>query len=242
MTLKIPPRAYAQYRNKPKFMAWLDIAHRMGGDIESAAQAVRMSYDIDTAVGEQLDVIGRIVVVDRGFISDIQLNQVIFSDDNSSAPQFGDEDAVFSSSSVATDSVMSDGLYRLAIKAKIAKNNGDATIQSILRQVYALSDDITYLSVIDGQDMSFSIEFQGNVDNLTRWALFNYNLIQKPAGVQFLGFVELGSFHVFTGYDDTQFGDEKVLFSGVAGGPPAAILYNSYAPGYFSEIYTIEYL
>lgn len=216
--MNIPPRAYAQYRNKPKFMAWLDIAHKMGGDIESAALAVRRSYDIDTAAGESLNVIGRIVVVDRGFISDIPLGQLSFADVDMEPAQCGDDSAMMSEMTAATDSTMSDAIFRLAIKAKIAKNNGDATIPSILDQVDQLIPGLRYVAIADYGDMTFAIEFQGDVDAVLRWALFNADLIQRPAGVQFDGFIELSDF--------TQFGDEAAMF-----GDPAVMFAPQSGPG-----------
>lgn len=210
--MNIPPRAYAQYRTKPKFMAWLDIAHKMGGDIESAALAVRNSYNIDTAEGDALDVIARIVVVDRGFISDIPLGQVSFTPTGMNPPQCGDDDAMMSEETAATDSVMSDAILRLVIKAKIAKNNGDATIPSILRQASELIPGLRYISVADYGDMRFAIEFQGDVDSILRWALFNADLIQRPAGVEFEGFIELNDFVQF-GDADAMFGDADSMFS-----------------------------
>lgn len=203
--MDIPRRAYSQYRDKPKFMAWLEIAHKLGGNIELAAEAVRKSYDINTAEGEILNVIGRIVVIDRGFISDIPLGQVSFAEDDD-APQFGDIDAMMSEETAASDSTMSDEIFRIAIKAKINKNNGDATIPSILRQVNNLIPTLGYVAVVeDSGDMSFRIEFQGEVSNILRWALFNADLIQRPAGVEFNGFQELT--------DVTFFGDADAMFT-----------------------------
>ena len=205
--MNIPGRAYSQYRNKLKMMAWLDIAHRLGGDVDAAAQAVRKSYDIDTAQGAVLDVIARIVVIDRGFISDIPLGQVSFAPDEMDQPQCGDDTAMMAETTAATDSVMSDAILRLAIKAKIAKNNGDATIPSILRQVNNLVPDLDYVALADLENMSFSIEYSGFVDSITRWALLNADLIQRPAGVEFLGFTELTDFAMM-GDEDAMFNDE----------------------------------
>lgn len=206
--MNIPGRAYAQYRNKPKTMAWMDICHRLGGDIDAAAQAVRKSYDIDTAQGAVLDVIARIVVIDRGFISDIPLGQVSFTPDGMDQPQCGDDTAMMAETTAATDSVMSDAILQLAIKAKIAKNNGDATIPSILRQVNNLIPDLDYVAVVnDIGDMTFGIEFSGSVDSVLRWALLNADLVQRPAGVQFLGFSELTDFAMMGG-EDAMFNNE----------------------------------
>jgi len=194
--INLPSRIYSQYRSKPKLVDWMNIARVLGGDIESAAEAVRNSYDIDSAEGEQLDVLARIVVLDRGFVSNIPLNQYRFAASTDIQPRMGGG-ATMSAKTAASDTIMSDGLLRIAIKAKIAKNNGDATIKSILRQMMIIAPGIEYLAVNDNQDMTFGIEFSGDIDSLTRWALFNSNLIQRPQGVKFLGITEKTDFYRF---------------------------------------------
>lgn len=203
--MNIPDRIYAQYRDKPKAVAWLSIAREMGGSIEDAALAVKNMYDIDSNVGAQLDIIGRIVVIDRNFIGQVNLNPLMFSNESDGA-QCGDDGGGFSAWDTSTDSAMSDELFRIAIKAKIMRNNGDATIESILRQVSGLLHDISYLQVIDGENMTFSIDYIGVVSSIESWALLNANLIQKPQGVRFLGFNNVSDVVMFG--DDVQFGDD----------------------------------
>src|SRR5690606_29956901 len=111
-----------QYRDKPKFMDWLAIGRRLGGSISDAAIAVRGSYDIDMVEGVQLDVIGRIVVFSRDFIGQLTMQTAEF--DIEDGAECGDTDAIFSEARVSNDAQMADELYRLAIKAKIMKNNG----------------------------------------------------------------------------------------------------------------------
>lgn len=192
--MNLPDRVYSQYRTKPKLVDWMNIARKLGGDIEAAAEAVRYSYDIDTAAGEQLDIIARIVVIDRGFIANIPLDQVRADAVESTQARAGDGSRA-SAKTAASDSTMSDGLLRIAIKAKIAKNNGDATIRSILKQMMIIAPNIEYISVFDNQDMTFGIEFSGQIDDLTRWSLFNSDLIQRPQGVQFLGITEKSDYY-----------------------------------------------
>ena len=86
---------------------------------------------------------------------------------------------------------MSDDLYRLVIKSKIAKNNGDATIESILDAVSFLLPKATDLSLVDSDDGDFHIEYKGQMTNLEKWALTNNDLVPKPLGITFTGFVEV---------------------------------------------------
>lgn len=58
-------RMYAQYASKPKAVAWYNILPTVSQGLFDAAQAVTISYSIEGNVQEQLNVIGRVVVVDR---------------------------------------------------------------------------------------------------------------------------------------------------------------------------------
>lgn len=212
--MNIPDRIYAQYRDKPKAVAWYAIARQLGGSIEAAAQAVRKSYDIDNSFGEQLNVIGRIVVAPRSFVGAFPMNPGLF--DLTDGDEFGDDGAMFSALTIDQDGQLSDDLYRLVIKAKIIKNNGDATIENILDGMNFLLPHADVLRVTDGEDMSFSIEFYGQITELERFALLNAGLVPKPQAVKFNGFLE-GFEMVEFGDVDAEFGDEDAEFSGFIG-------------------------
>ena len=212
--MNIPDRIYAQYRTKPKAAAWYQITRKLAAKLEDPATAVRVMYNIDTAVGEQLNIIGRIVVVDRTFTGEVALNPGLFAEPDGA--EFGDKEAVFAALYVDQDGQMSDDLYRLVIKSKIIKNNSDATIESILYGMNFLLPHAEVLRVTDGEDMSFSVEFYGRITNLERWALLNAKLVPKPQGVRFNGFLE-GLDYVQFGDDTEEFGDTSAEFVGLTG-------------------------
>lgn len=212
--MNIPDRIYAQYRTKPKAVAWYQITRKLAAELEDPATAVRVMYNIDTAVGEQLNIIGRIVVVDRTFTGEVALNPGLFAEPDGA--EFGDEEAVFAVPYVDQDGQMSDDLYRLVIKSKIIKNNSDATIDSILYGMNFLLPHAEVLRVTDGEDMSFSVEFYGRITNLERWTLLNAKLVPKPQGVRFNGFLE-GLDYVQFGDDTEEFGDTSAEFVGLTG-------------------------
>lgn len=214
MSLTIPDRIYAQYRTKPKAVAWYEITRKLAVELGSAIDAVRVMYNIDTAVGEQLNIIGRVVVVDRSFVGQVALDPGLFA--LTDGDEFGDTEAVFAALYVDQDGQMSDELYRLVIKSKIIKNDSDASIESILYGMNFLLPNADVLRVTDGEDMSFSVEFYGNITNLERWALLNASLVPKPQGVRFNGFLE-GFDYVQFGDDETEFGDTTAEFVGLTG-------------------------
>lgn len=209
-----PDRIYAQYRNKPKAVAWYKIAMNLATQLSDVSQAVRIMYNIDSASDELLNIIGRIVVVPRNFIGYVALNPGMFAEPDGA--EFGDDTAMFSALSVDQDAQMSDDLYRLAIKSKIIKNNKAATIEDILYGMNFLLPNAEVLKVIDGEDMSFSVELYGNITELERWALLNATLVPKPQGVKFNGFLEAFGY-VQAGDESEQFGDVSTQFTGFVG-------------------------
>lgn len=211
-----PDRIYAQYRNKPKAVAWYKITMSLATQIASVANAVRVMYDIDAASGEQLDVLGRIVVVPRDFLGYVSLNPGFFAAQDDDPGEFGDDSCMFSALSIDNDSKMSDELYRLAIKSKIIKNNSGATIEDVLFGINFLLPNAQILRVTDNEDMSFSVEFYGTITELERWALLNASLIPKPQGVKFNGFLE-GVGYVQSGDTAYEFGDTNAQFTGYTG-------------------------
>lgn len=58
-------RMYAQYADKPKAVAWYNIIPTVASEVFTACDAVTASWNIDTNTQEQLNVIGRIVVIDQ---------------------------------------------------------------------------------------------------------------------------------------------------------------------------------
>src|SRR5690606_2052346 len=86
LTEKAVSRIIYQYRNSPKFEAWIrilpDIVSKyMIGPLE----AIRMIIDIDTATGEALNICGRIVGVDRPKIASNDL--AVFAYDGTPSAQ-----------------------------------------------------------------------------------------------------------------------------------------------------------
>lgn len=146
-----PNRVYAQYRDKPKALAWYNIVPTLAAEIETAFNGIRYSYDIDNNTGQALDVIGNIVDIGR----------------------------------VDND----DEVYRLLLRAKIAKNNSDATLDSIVTAIQFITG-IENASVDDREDMTFTVEFAEPLTDQQRNIFNEYDLIPRPQGVNFLGFVE----------------------------------------------------
>lgn len=211
-----PNRIYAQYRNKPKAVAWYNITRSLATQIADVAAAVRIMYSIDYVQGAQLDVIGRIVVIPRDFMGKVTIETAMCASDVNGPAEFGDTSAMCSVPSVDQSMTMSDNLYRLAIKSKILKNNSCATIEDIITGMNFLLPNAQVTRLVDGEDMSFSVEFYGQITDLERWALVNASFVPKPQGVKFNGFLEAYDY-VQAGDSSTQFGDSLAQATGFIG-------------------------
>lgn len=212
--MNIPDRIYAQYRGKPKLEAWYKIVPTLMQPLVDTAATVRRQYSIDDMVGAQLEVIGRIVVIGRNFGASTAMPVIQLNDDPTAS--CGNTDAMCSETAIDVDSKMADDLYRLVIRAKILKNNSDATIESILKGANFLLPNANVVRVIDGEDMTFGIEFAGQITDLERWALINAKLVPKPQGVKFSGFLETWGY-VQSGDDSLQCGDTAAQCVGFIG-------------------------
>jgi hypothetical protein len=145
----------SQHKTKPKFIAWLSSALGIINDDVTAAIGMPSSFDIDSAVGLQLDALGEIVGRERS------LN---FQPASGSSP------------------VLDDPNYRIALKAKIAQNHWDGTIPAIYDIWYSLFSDVS-LVVVDNQNMTMSALVEGQLDPVATDMVASGRIIPKPAGV-----------------------------------------------------------
>jgi hypothetical protein len=84
-------RLYVQFRDDPSWKLWCtDVIGPQAQDLEDAGQTFLGAYDIDTGVGEKLDLIGRIVGQDRAGADDLTyrlyLHARILTDKSSGSP------------------------------------------------------------------------------------------------------------------------------------------------------------
>ena len=179
-----PDRIYGQYRNSPKARQWLAIPATQTNDLFTTATAIANSYDIDTNIGEQLNVIGRIVVINRDILQDIDLIVTEFTSDvDADKSEFGDPGTQFSSKTTQEDATASDAAYRKMLKGKIQKNNKDATIDDVIRTAQQL-EPTNQAKVINNQDMTFQLQFRDQPEQNTLDLINNSDIIPTIPGVE----------------------------------------------------------
>lgn len=205
----MPNRIYAQYADKPKVVAWYNITPAMAQPLFDTFDAVRMSYNIDTAVGAQLDVIGRIVVIDRGFESFVVFDPDTYFGGSGDACQFGGIDSQFESVGEVLSQEVSDAIFRVLIRAKIAKNNNEATLDGIASALSFITES-SPIRVVDNENMTMSVSFGSELTDIERFVFNTFDVVPRPQGVRFLGYVEETAITQFGGAFG--FGDTRASF------------------------------
>jgi hypothetical protein len=184
-------RLYSQYKNKPKIAKLIKVYQDVFEDIDKQANYVINSYNIDSADSDQLDVIGDIVGVSRGYTSEITYVGASFGqlEGTTVVSQFGGMQ--FTGAGYVIQKNTSNLIYRSLIQAKIIKNNYNATIEDILRGLELITGR-TNIELIDNEDMSFSINFNFKLNPLQIFILevFGKKIIQRPQGVRFDGYID----------------------------------------------------
>ena len=182
-------RIYAQYRGKPKFAQWVDINGGIGDEFKTVFDKIRNLYDIDAQEGEQLDLIGRVVGVNRNDLSGLDEEGIQCGDDSF---ECGDLNAECSSGSILGNDALSNYAYKILLKSKVAKNTSDATSDSIAAALkYIFTGAIDNIEVVDGNNMSFTIEIDGTLDDIQRQILTGYDIVPRGQGIIFGGFLEI---------------------------------------------------
>ena len=208
-TINLPRRTYAQYAGKTKFSSWLDIGHQMAEKVAAGAEEVRNCLDIDTATGESLRIISRIVAVET-LKKEVLMNAGEYADPT--GDEWGNLVKAFADWSTETDVSLSDELLRTTCRAKIIKNTTEPTAENLLDAFNFLFPTANVFRLLNYHDMSFSIEYTGVVNPAEEWLLDIYDFVPTPAGVRFRGFIRSYGIIEFLKTDDATFGDEELEF------------------------------
>lgn len=189
--MSLNKRVYAQYRDKQKAVAWYDIIPTIAAEIDQAAKDVTGSYDISTAGTEELDVIGRIVGVDRSFEAQFTGDQFLCGD---VIAECGETDVECIPNLYTANQGLSNEIYRRVIRSKIYKNNCSATTDDIIAALEFIFDSSGKdIRVTDSEDMSFSVQFGFTLSEVDVLVLTKFDALPRPHGVKFSGYTELPS-------------------------------------------------
>lgn len=187
----------SQHRDKPRFVAMLSaVLESILGTLQTTL-AIPAAFDLDLAIGSQLDVLGLWIGQSRQILE--PLAGVYFSFDN---PLLGFDQGVWKGPFDPDEGLVSldDNTYRLVLRAKIGANHWDGTVN----QAYAILDPIfatanARIIIQDNDDMSMDIGILGGpITPIIQSLLVHGFFDLKPVGVRINGYF-------YPSYPDTPF-------------------------------------
>ena len=174
------PSLITSFNQKPKFSAMVENLTSAYWSLIKLAQLISSLYNIDTAVGSQLDVLGQWIGFDRNIKIPKQwfsFNEPYEGFDIGNWYFFGD----IPNSNVA----LTDQLYRVILKAKILVNIFDGTrpsFEAILNQLFSF-DNATF-TITQTQPMVITVTVQQKVNQLIFFLLTSDAFNFTPLGVK----------------------------------------------------------
>lgn len=145
----------SQYRNSPKLNAFLAVLLQKFQDVSQCQMALDTAFDIDNAVGVQLDAVGAIVGASR---------TVGFQPSGGVSP------------------ILDDATYRIYIKAVAAANQWDGTIDSLF-PIWQNLFPGGRIIIEDNQNMTATIVLSGSFTSIIQDLLTNGYIVPRPEGV-----------------------------------------------------------
>lgn len=184
-----------QYWEKPKAKSEIELNAGSWDTVRGFLASLDGAFDLDNAIGAQLDVLGRIVGISRS-VPDVVPKVYFGFDINALDKGFASKfdpmrvGAPFYSkfSSAFTDLQLGDSDYRFFIKVKAALNRASGYVSSdqyisIQDVVLSAFDGRAY--VVDNLDMTLTL-YVSPVISLERLSLIQaLNLLPKPQGVRY---------------------------------------------------------
>lgn len=209
----------AQYKDKPKAVATIKGIQEILNTL-IIAKEVENGFNIETAVGKQLDTIGKYVGLDRfynGFIIDDA--NLIYTTDNSltelyyiaSADSPPDLSLTINPNNLTATSILSDVVYRTLLKLKIQLNYSNGSQYDIDVICNSLFAGLLFATTENDMTIVFYV-------NLVLQFLFTVALVKKiipkpmGVGVQAL-LLQEAPFFAMTNYKSDFLTDEVVGFS-----------------------------
>lgn len=148
----------SEHATKPKFKAWVDVLLTPFLDSINLNDEIKRAFDLNTAIGVQLDTLGKILVQSR---------QMDFQPTDGSSP------------------ILNDYYYRVVLKAKVIKNQWKGTITSFYNFWNVLFEgQPLQIYLIDNQEMKPAIVvWSSQITQMVQDFLAHDLIVPKPAGL-----------------------------------------------------------
>ncbi|GLG01589.1 hypothetical protein Alches_16290 [Alicyclobacillus hesperidum subsp. aegles] len=145
----------SEHADKPNYMAWLSAILQKVDDSISVSNSIPSAFELDTAEGAQLDILGQLIGQPRDIGVPLTNNSSILDDDH----------------------------YRLVLQAKIVRNQWDGTVGEIY-DIWNAAFPGTQLALVDNQDMTMTANITNLEDNLAAELVTAGLIIPRPLGVE----------------------------------------------------------
>jgi hypothetical protein len=146
-----------QYKGCPQFNAWLAAVLSIANDISLCLQSMEAAFDLNYAIGNQLDILGQIIGVSR---------TVNFQPSGGVSP------------------VLDDTTYRILLLATLANNTWDGTIGS-LYPIWQTLFPGGKITIVDNQDMSATILIGGSFSSIMKDLITHDYIVPRPQAVEY---------------------------------------------------------
>lgn len=177
----------SEHADKPKFVALVQAVAGAFGSITGCIQSMPDEFDLDAAIGAQLDVLGLWIGQSRVLPTVLDMAFFGFADD-SAALVFGElkNNSIGGrfyelGESIGSTSILGDTEYRTILRAKIVRNQSTGTAA-------ALEDAMQYIfgvpgAITDTGTLSISLTIGRNISATERALLTTFDILPRPAGV-----------------------------------------------------------
>lgn len=177
----------SQHRDKPKFAALVDLVANGVGEIGEAIQSLPRAFDLDHALGKQLDIVGQWAGQSRT-VTDVLIVGFFGFEENIVAEPFGEEGNASiggrfyeEGEPFSGTSVLGDPEYRTILRAKIVRNHYRGTAEEISRALEFIFGSHAYIR--DPGTMSLEVVVNSDISLVGQSLLTNFDLLPRPVGV-----------------------------------------------------------
>lgn len=152
----------SEHNKRPKFVAMVELFVSGLSDGQNVLDSMPGLYDLDVAVGVQLDTIGLWI----GF------GRTVF------VPGTGTV-------------TLADADYRILLRAKVLANHWDGGMETLQAIIASIFPGGTTMFAVDNQDMSMDIYVLGSLTAQQLALLKGGLLVPKPEGVRINGYIQV---------------------------------------------------
>jgi hypothetical protein len=150
-------RITSQYQNSTNFLNWLSKPINLLQELVSCAEQLPQAFDLDEAVGAQLDTLGVLIGQSRTLPFD---------------PTDG------------SSSSLDDATYRTILKLKTMTNYWDGSLGTIYDAWNSLFTEAS-LRIIDHQNMTADVVITGEMSQIVLDMIYNDMVLPRPEGVRY---------------------------------------------------------